>query len=353
MSRQPLDSPLLLQRIDAVINGLFDRLDQRLDLELTCRNVTKRFRTTSQSRSLTSIILVLSHCRSLYPRTATTREVYYFFITHFKSQRECDLAIADACVVLGNLPRHRLGLHASSRGWFAGPMTIVGKETAANYWEPRPITADWLRQFPLQVEASSARCILIVEKEGIFQRILEDGGIPGCIFITGKGFPDLATRAAVWTLYLRLRLPIFGLADCDAFGVSVLHTYHTPPVDDPETEHEEMVEGELPIQWLGLRPSQWKNLDLPDAVFQELTKRDQQRLETLLSEAHPFCAYGDDPSARETELQAMMETKVELEALHWLGMDFCTTFVTELVESNLALADSSTSIEDDPWKKAL
>lgn len=353
MSGETLHSPLLLQRIDAVINELFDRLDQFLDLELSCRNVTKRFRNHRQARSLTSIILVLSYCRSLYPRTATTREVYYYYITHFKSQRECDLAISDACVVLGNLPRHRLGLHASSRGWFAGPVTILGRASTADDWEARPITADWLRQFPLPVEAPGARCILIVEKEGIFQRILEDGGIPGCIIITGKGFPDLATRAAVWTLYHRLQLPILGLADCDPFGVSVLHTYHTPPVDDPETEHEEMNEGELPIQWLGLRPSQWKHLGLPDAVFQELTNRDQQRLETLLSETHPFCDYGQDPEARATELEAMMDTKVELEALHWLGMECCTEFVTQLVEFNMNLADSETTREEDLWMQAL
>jgi DNA topoisomerase VI subunit A len=413
------DTPLLLRRIENVIHQLVDGLAEGRDLELSlslCRThpvATKRLRHLSQARSLTSIILVLAYCHALYPKSATTREVYYYYITHFKSQRECDTAIVDACRVLGQLPRHRLGLHASSRGWYAGPI-IVGRRhgtttndnhnnrtettalsssasappqpqpyddhdgsTTTSCWEARPITADWLRHFPLPVVAAATttstgttaapRCLLLVEKEGIFQRLLEDGGIPGCIIVTGKGFPDLATRALVWTIHHHLpTLPIYGLADCDPFGVSVLHCYHTPPNVDHEQapDHQQrtttttgpdsdnndsnnkndhhmktMVEGQLPIQWLGLRPSQYAHLDFPDAVFQALTARDQQRLDTLLSDTHPFCDYApadaQQQQRRADELTAMRETKVELEALHWLGMEFCTEFVTQLVEYNL------------------
>ena len=76
----------------------------------------KRF-TLAQSRSFTSILMVLSYCHSLlgHNRSATTREVYYFFVTHFRNQRECDSAIWEAADLLG-VPRMSLGLAASPKG---------------------------------------------------------------------------------------------------------------------------------------------------------------------------------------------------------------------------------------------
>jgi hypothetical protein len=427
--------PLLLRRIEDIMNRLIDRLEEGRDLELFLDGHTTKKRRSlrhlSQARSLTNTILVLAYCHALYPRVATTREVYYYYVTHFKNQRECDTAIADACAVLGGhsdhnnhhrgghrpWPRHRLGLHASSRGWYAGPImtttappTTVGTTTAAaapppppdhHPWAPRPITADWLRHFPLPIyENTAIRCMLLVEKEGIFQRLIDDGGIDGCIIVTGKGFPDLATRALVWTVYRQYpNLPIYGLADCDPYGVAVLNCYNTPPVvddddDDDDVDEQQndddddeeattttttiitpatrkkkkrrnrkrMVAGQLTIQWLGLRPSQHAHLNFPDAVFQELTFRDRRQLESLLSYSEKeeveeeeedgdpgarcfnvagssFCERaphgGGAATARTAELEAMATTKVELEALHWLGMEFCSEFVTRLIEYNL------------------
>jgi hypothetical protein len=76
----------------------------------------KRF-TLSQARSFTSIVMVYSFVYSLLGsnRTTTTREVYYFYVTHFTSQRECDAAILDAANLLG-VPRVSMGLYASPKG---------------------------------------------------------------------------------------------------------------------------------------------------------------------------------------------------------------------------------------------
>ena len=71
----------------------------------------------SQCRSFASILMVLQFCHSLLTdhRTTTTREVYYFFVTHFRSQRECDAAIWEAASML-KIPRSALGLTASPKG---------------------------------------------------------------------------------------------------------------------------------------------------------------------------------------------------------------------------------------------
>ena len=77
----------------------------------------KSFANLSQCRSLTNSILVLSFVQKLLRsnRTTTNRELYYIFITHFRSQRECDAAIVDVCNLLG-LERISLGLTASPKG---------------------------------------------------------------------------------------------------------------------------------------------------------------------------------------------------------------------------------------------
>ena len=72
----------------------------------------------SQSRSYTSILLVLSFVQKnllLSNRTTTNREVYYYFVTHFRNQRECDSAIVEVSNML-NVDRANLGIFASPKG---------------------------------------------------------------------------------------------------------------------------------------------------------------------------------------------------------------------------------------------
>jgi meiotic recombination protein SPO11 len=388
--------------------------------------VVKKF-DLRQCRSFTSVLLVVSYCQCLVLQrltTSTARELYYFFVTHFRSQRECDAAVRDACALL-RLPRHALHLQASSRGWMCGDITLYSRRNRkrrpsastdlsnsthssaevihaapdeddrdgssrnervlwnAGSEQAFPVAPEWLLptgQRPFQLcPQTSARCIVVVEKEGVFHRLQQDGfdRHHRCILITGKGFPDQATRAALHQLRAHLGggggdtakapLPVFGLADCDPFGVHILHCYRQGRYG-------------VPVQWLGLRPSQVKYLSssssstnacgsggdggggggmpgggnsdggvrpaFPKSVFQELTELDRKRLESILaqddhdddddvdihstSNLHGFV---DGSHHRLQELECLRSTKVELEALYWLGMDFCSEFVGTLLEA--------------------
>ena len=338
--------------------------DTEKSMNLT--GMKKRF-SNQQSRSFTSMLLVLTYCHTLlqstddYGRTrsTTTREVYYYYITHFRSQRECDTAIWDVCTLL-QVPRHSLGLQASSRGWFCGDIQLLDIYNGTPQWNGHtyrgeqgcPISSDWLlpskkRSFTFD-RTTTATCIVVVEKEGIYQRLVQDGVCHkhNCILITGKGFPDLATRACVYTLHKKLHLPVFGLADCDPFGVAVLNCYLGGAVETATTPvHGRGDRYAVPIQWLGLRPSQVQYLSqprtfydvsypsLPSAVFQHLTDIDRKRLmDHFWNEQHPFIL--DQNPARLLETHEMISMKVELEALYWLGMDFCSMFVGFLLETN-------------------
>jgi len=105
------------------------------------------------------------------------------------------------------------------------------------------------------------------------------------------------------------------------------------------------------MKWIGLRPSQVETMNLPSNVFQELTNNDKKRLDSLLVAAKPksrgvarksktasknknksFVEQGgQNNNEKVRELQAMYKYKVELEALHWKGMDYLCQFVYETI----------------------
>ena len=144
-------------------------------------------------------------------------------------------------------------------------------------------------------------------------------------------FPVLAKTAVVHhlvhTLHHELGLPVYGVADCNPYGVSVLQTYQYGSerlgVDGGSRYG-------VPIQWLGLRPSQVEQIDggnesqtitsLPSGVYQNFTDLDRRRLEQLLAETHRFHDCGNNQQRyEELELMEANGYKMELEALNWLG----------------------------------
>ena len=315
----------------------------------------RNFGNIAQSRSFTSICLVMSfiHQLLLYNRTTTTREVYYVFVTHFRNQRECDGVILDVAKILG-VSRRSLGLSASPKGWFCGCLEITrkgtlpsGKDvsgtidgTALSSIQGLPITREWTERdesgctedgVEITITAKDdAKVILVIEKEGVYNRLSEDrifDRFP-CILVTGKGFPDLATRALVSTLHKELELPVIGLCDCNPFGISVLALYHYA---GDRMGVDGRMRYSVPIQWAGLRPSDVARLkdDLPETVFQKLTDLDNKRIASLLDPNHAFLSEEDEDEVRDLEDSGY---KVELEALYWLGPDYMGNWVVDLLK---------------------
>ena len=364
-----------------------------------------------QARSMTSIVTVLSYCHTLLQqnKTTTVREVYYSYVTYFKHQNECDAAIRDAAAML-QVPRHALGLKASPKGWFCGDLQmtthsrIPGQQPsmvdarAFPSVHGAPIDSMWIqlhdeeedsgmtlqhnddhddddglpnnrqgRGSDFVVSTTAARCILVIEKEGIYNRLAEDRFHEKhpCILICGKGFPDLATRAMVAYLHKKLELPVWGLCDCNPFGIMVLHTYFRGSAKRGQSDGGSKFS--VPIQWIGLRPSQVEALQnnfssstssdvpssrrrtqpsllplssnpLPEQVFQKLTEQDEKRLQrTLMSNEHEWTEIGDSEKRWE-ELEMMLDNgyKMELEALQWLGMDYITDWVGAIFDYNVS-----------------
>jgi meiotic recombination protein SPO11 len=331
----------------------------------TIKQILKRFTALHQSRSYTSIWLVLSFCHQLLQsnRTATNREVYYHYITHFRKQRECDAAILDAALLL-QVPRMALGLKASPKGWFIGSFVLESctssDDESDHDTEPHilcdgrklsssnglPITSEWLmgqrrRNFTVRT-TDDCICILVIEKEGVYNRLAEDRFFDEypCIMVCGKGFPDLATRACVYTLAMELNLPVWGVADCDPYGMLVLHCYmysnNTQLGVDGGSRYG------VPIHWIGLRPSQIPHIatdekELPNQCLVELTEKDRKILESMLArEDHRWTNLGQD-ERRMREIEIMLEDgyKVELEAFNWMGMHYFSEWLGNIFERHL------------------
>jgi DNA topoisomerase VI subunit A len=147
-----------------------------------------------------------------------------------------------------------------------------------------------------------------------------------CVIITGKGFPDLATRAMVHQVSTKFQLPVYGLADCNPFGLSLLMTYKlgSARMGSKFT---------CDLKWLGLRPSQLAGLNIPEDAMQEMTPRDIARLDSLKAlflSAAPDNLYSSSSSSSSSsasssrafqqyidEIETMRETQqnCELEAL--------------------------------------
>ena len=334
---------------DVVASNVLENGDQKF-----CRT----WGNSGQCRTFTSICLVLSfiHQLLLSMRTTTTREVYYVFVTHFRSQRECDSTILDCAKILG-VSRRSLGLSASPKGWFCGCVEITrkgtlpsGKDvsgsidgTALSSIQGLPITREWIERdeagrndqgVHIGVTSKNAKCILVIEKEGVYNRLSEErlyDRFP-CIMVTGKGVPDLASRALVKTLHDELDLPVVGLCDMNPYGISVLSVYHC-------AGNRMGVDGNyrysVPIEWMGLRPTEVNALHekhrFPETVFQALTDLDRKRIESLTDEMKPYL---DDDE--KDEVANNMKYKVELEALYWLGADFMGQWVYKQLQSRFA-----------------
>ena len=112
----------------------------------------------------------------------------------------------------------------------------------------------------LSVDMPSVRWILVIEKEATFRsiaasRFWDVASVRGVI-MTGKGYPDMATRALLHFLSTSspqngfASPPVYGLVDCDPDGLAILSVYKNGSL---ALSHENADLRVPQLQWLGLR----------------------------------------------------------------------------------------------------
>jgi meiotic recombination protein SPO11 len=196
------------------------------------------------ARSYAAIFAVLAfaHRVLLSGQIATSRELWYHHKTSrecFKSQADCDKAVLDAAALLG-VARHQLGIVGAAKGLLAGHFRFRPLGSGRAWTECDAgggggwgeggggggggggtlIDSIWIREV-MEIECAGGhkpRYVVVVEKECVFKRLVEDGlceAAGGVVLITGKGYPDLATRACLKALVEAFGVLVLGLCDCN------------------------------------------------------------------------------------------------------------------------------------------
>ncbi|OWZ69979.1 hypothetical protein AYX14_04626 [Cryptococcus neoformans] len=217
----------------------------------------------------------------------TLRDVYYRDKQLFERQRVVD-KIVDDLVATAGLKRRDFYVCASAKGLIASSSLVIryrtGDEivlsaTRANLIDPAekidvieaPNGLDW---------------VLIVEKDAIFQSlcgagILQNERIGHGVLVTGKGFPDLATRQILRLIADTFPcVKMYALVDADPHGLKILSTYmYGSKANAYSTDYEDLPLRDR-VQWLGLRASDWSYLHIN---YDDLIPLEQSDIQMAMS----------------------------------------------------------------------
>ena len=156
-------------------------------------------------RKYTIMMDCLATCYKLLQKNthATKRDIYYSNVVLFQNQHAVDEAIADISCMLG-VPRYCLNVLSSSKGFVGGD--LIFKDADENVIKccviegvQVPNSIDKLHDFE-----SNAKYILLIEKEAIYQRLMEfslSEKLGPCILITGKQVFSVCFSHIIFTCF--------------------------------------------------------------------------------------------------------------------------------------------------------
>ncbi|XP_015235624.1 PREDICTED: meiotic recombination protein SPO11 isoform X2 [Cyprinodon variegatus] len=252
---------------------------------------------------------------------ATKRDIYYNNTQLFGSQRTVDSIIDDISCML-KVPRRSLHVLATSKGLISGDLCYLEEDGTKIDCHPSSAAVSVSSNIAgIKNIVSSAKFILIIEKDATFQRLLDDNfcaKLSPCIMITGKGVPDVNSRLMVRKLWDTLHIPIFALVDADPHGIEIMCIYKYGSVAMSFEAHSLTVPS---VMWLGLLPSDLQRLRIPAESLIPLTKRDESKLNSLMK--RPYLTSQPD-WCKEMELMQQNKVKAEIQSLSSIAPDFLT-----------------------------
>lgn len=180
---------------------------------------------------------------------------------------------------------------------------------------------------PISKVESNAKFIIVLEKDSILQRVLNQESKTNfirnykVIMITAKGYPDVNTRVFLNFLWSKLNIPILALTDADPHGFEIVCCYkfgcYQSAYEGPNAAIPQM-------RWLGLLPSDVAKLSIPESKTLPQTDIDRRKIISLLSRP-----YLRDKPAWKDQLVLMQSTgrKAELEILDDSGEFLVSTYL--------------------------
>jgi len=244
----------------------------------------------------------------------TKRDIYYQDVPLFKSQSVVDQLVDDISATFG-MGRADMHVRASAKGLFCGAALTIhlssGEVISGNESESALIpTAEQIVHLDVSDDLA---WVLVVEKEAVFQTLVHQGfadcssSLGRGIIITGKGYPDLATRHLVGTFSRNLpsSIPIVAIVDADPHGIDIMSTYQ---FGSRAMLHEGDAFTAPNLRWGGVLGTELSRIGVDVDLSIPITKHDEKKAMSLLSR-------NDLPQSWRRELQHMLfkRRKAEIE----------------------------------------
>ncbi|XP_038210027.1 meiotic recombination protein W68 [Zerene cesonia] len=295
------------------------------ELEIS-KTTTIRYSRAEDKSRFNTIVFVLTRVHELMTKnmTVTRRELYYQNLARFRSQGVLDIGVRDVCCLL-ECPPWDLGIVATAKGLIAGPLKIVNEDgsvidcsTSGGTLVPQDIRN--IKEFK-----TSAKYILVVEKDAIFQKLLDEGALVRLrpvIILTGKGYPDVCTRQLLCRLVSDLKLKALALVDADPHGYEIFLTYKYGSLAQ---SHLSSSLACPKLLLLGARHQDVMTL-APKASRLALTALDKRKLVSLIARPYLNSTTG---SHIKQELKAMLDSgvKAEIESLASSAAALCDSYL--------------------------
>ncbi|GAA6051033.1 hypothetical protein JCM3770_005465 [Rhodotorula araucariae] len=241
----------------------------------------------------------------------TKRDLYYRDVGLFVKQYIVDSLIDDIAATL-NVRRSELNVVATAKGLFAGGLSLVLYDGSELVGGERGALIPAGRSVG-RLQTDNPKWILVIEKDATFHSLassslLDDAELGNGILLTGKGYPDLATRELLKRLSDELAsTPIFALVDSDPHGLSILSVYKHGSSSQAHDSANLVVPR---VQWLGVKGSEWDALGVGRDELLPLTKADRGKaLAMLKKEGLP------NEWRRELEYMLHLNRKAEIQVL--------------------------------------
>ncbi|KAH6897647.1 Spo11/DNA topoisomerase VI subunit A [Coprinopsis sp. MPI-PUGE-AT-0042] len=268
---------------------LVDRKKPYVDGEPVMRMLRfPRVMAGGSARGLAQLTVLLNriHEALISGISTTKRDIYYKDVELWRTQKAVDTLVDDLAATW-NLRRADLNIRASSKGLVSGSgLTIYllsGEEIHGNDSEAIKIPlGEDIETFGVDEDV---KWVLIAVFNTLCSLQITDGQLAAGrgILITGRGYPDIATRHLVKSLAdaLPTRIPIGVLVDCDPYGLDILSVYR---YGSKGMQHENDRLAARRVKWFGVRPSdlteEGANVDLDRLL--PLTKADTKKAYAML-----------------------------------------------------------------------
>jgi len=295
----------------------------------------------SQAKSYMQTLLVGSGCSQLIKQgKSTSIRGLYYLLKHtiegtkeetFNDQAESDPIIEDL-EVLSSALREELHLYADKKGEMVGPITLIdnGDEIdcsrmgSGGYGIPSIVEPD-----RLQFKKSTAKFILHVEKNTVWQRFNEDKfwKKQNCILTHGGGQPPRGVRRMLHRLHTELELPVYCLLDNDPWGYYIYSVIKQGSIN-LAFESARMAIPEA--KYLGIRSIDFERCELSPNVTIRLNDNDRKRANQI--KKYPWFE-GKKKWQQEIDRMLQNDFKLEVEALINRGVSYVTeVYVPERLE---------------------